>query len=237
VTNKQRYSDVLSEVIVSWNQIEASWAAALVPDVIVDDMSPGFALAGSATPEGAGGWRGHFFHAPAADPSAPTITGTYTATLAAGTWTLLGFVPRSADATAQVTLTFTATDGPHAATLDQSQLGGRFYALGDYHFAGGPVVVKVTNGATSGEVAWDAIRFHALSLDAVPDGGPSDSDAGTGPDGGGGAGGEAGAVTGSTPSKKSGCSCGIAETPDAALGGAALVWLVALGRRARRARR
>ena len=60
VTNKQTYSDALSEVIVSSNQIQASSAAALTPDVIVDDMSSDCAIYGVADTGWTGGWRGPF---------------------------------------------------------------------------------------------------------------------------------------------------------------------------------
>src|SRR5262249_24081560 len=61
--NWQSYSDVLSEVINSWNQIETSWAAALTPDVIVDDYSSGFVVDAGTTPHGIHGWRGRFVYA------------------------------------------------------------------------------------------------------------------------------------------------------------------------------
>ena len=94
------------------------------------------------------------------------MKATYTATLAAGTWQLLGFVPDSSDYQATTaTAHLTASDGPHVATLDETQPGGRFYALGSYHFGGGQVIVEFNDGAAAGDVAFDALRFHALSLD------------------------------------------------------------------------
>src|SRR5262249_2567257 len=122
--NWQAYSDVLSEVIVSWNQIQKDWAGALVPDVIVDDMSPGFTLSGNASRAPKGGWRGHFVHAPAS--ATATHTGTWTATLKAGTWRVSAFIPYSNAATApDMTMTIEASDGPHAVPFDESKKGGK----------------------------------------------------------------------------------------------------------------
>ncbi|HVY49575.1 MAG TPA: hypothetical protein VHB21_26965, partial [Minicystis sp.] len=153
--NWQAYSDVLSEVIVSWNEIEADWASAPVPDVIVDDLSPGFTIDVAATPDGSGGFRGRYLHAPA-QPSA-TTTGIWNATLPSGRFRVSAFVPYASGATApDATMTVYATDGPHDVAFDESQTGGRFVVLGDFHFDAGIVTVKMTDRATSGEVGWDA---------------------------------------------------------------------------------
>ena len=44
----------------SWNQIQADWDAALVEDVIVDDVDGSFSAPAGASFEGKGGWRGHY---------------------------------------------------------------------------------------------------------------------------------------------------------------------------------
>jgi len=167
--NWQSYSDALSETINSWNAIQDQWAAALVPDVIVDDMSPAFSILGTTTEVGKGGWRGHFHSVPAS--TTPSVTATWTATLPAGTWRVLGFNPRSNSATApDAEIIIHAADGDHAATLDQSVTGGRFIVVAELHLEG-TVQVTGTDRASSGLVGLDAIRFHAISLDGPADAG------------------------------------------------------------------
>src|SRR5262249_49261634 len=162
--NWQSYSDVLSEIITSWNQIQADWSAALTPDVIVDDVSSGFTIDPGTTPHGIHGWRGRFVYAPA---GGPVMTGTWTTpSLAAGVGRVSIFQPYSTYATAKgIPVTIHASDGPHQVSFDEGTNGGRFTDLGDFHFDNGPAKVTMTNQAASGLVGWDAVRFHAKLLD------------------------------------------------------------------------
>src|SRR5262249_48172530 len=150
--------------ITSWNQIEASRSAALTPDVIVDDASSGFTVDPGTTPHGIHGWRGRFVYANA---GGSVITGTWTTpSLAAGVWHGSIFQPYSTYATAKgIPVTIHASDGPHTVSFDEAISGGKFTDLGDFHFDAGPAKVTMTNQASSGLVGWDAVRFHAKSLD------------------------------------------------------------------------
>jgi len=190
-SNWQHYSDVLSMLIVSWNQIQAEWDAAIVDDVIVDDVDTGFTAPAGVSVEGKGGWRGHYSWASATSPA--KMTGTWKATLpVAGQWTVSAFIPYANHATAsKAKVTVEAQDGAHAATLDESQTGGRFVKLGTYWF-GTTAVVRMTNEGGAGEyVGWDAMRFHLVQK-AAPDAGvPTEAGAG-GTAGAGGAGGSGG---------------------------------------------
>jgi hypothetical protein len=174
----QQYSDVLSAVIVSWNQILDAWSKDLVPDVIVDDASSGFAVSGgSASGDGKGGWRGHYTWAPA--DASGAIVGTWTADLpTAGEWTVSAFLPYANHATEKdAKIVVHATDGDHAVTFDESPLGGRFVKLGTWHF-GGKATASMSNAASGSTfVGWDALRWHLEKADLpVADAGSDASD-------------------------------------------------------------
>ena len=118
---------------------QASWAAALTPDVIVDDMSSDCAIPrGRRHRMELGGWRVTFSTRrppPARRPARPRTRRRWRP--APGSSSVP--VPYSSDYQATTaTAHLTASDGPHVATLDETQPGGRFYALGSYHFGGGP---------------------------------------------------------------------------------------------------
>ncbi|HOT08232.1 MAG TPA: hypothetical protein PK710_00610 [Polyangiaceae bacterium] len=181
--NWQHYSDVLSMVIVSWNQIQEDWKKALVDDVIIDDLDPGFKAPPGAKFLGEKGWRGHFTWREASSSS--PVSASWTANLpVAGTWTVSAFIPYSDKATVtKGKVTVEAQDGSHEATLDESQIGGRFVELGTWPFES-KAVVRMTNQGTSTEcVGWDAVRFHLVSK-ASPDAGTPDGSAGSGGSGG-----------------------------------------------------
>jgi len=165
--NWQAYSNVLSQVIVSWGRILDRWAHAQVPDVIVDDMSPGILISGSPTVSIKGGWRGHFYSAPSASSG---ITGTWSAALPTpGDWAVSAFVPYATGGAAGARMVIHASNGDFPVTLDESATGGRFVELGTYRF-GTAATVTLASGAAAG-VRWDALRFHLVMPSGATDGG------------------------------------------------------------------
>ena len=212
----QEYSDVLSMVIRSWDQIQGKWKAAKTPDVIVDDASKGFSTSAATSADGKNGWRGRYAWAPAA-PS-PNLVGTWTAKLpVAGKWTVSAFVPYGNHATVSAAkYVVHANDGQHELSLDQSQVGGSFHDLGSFEF-GTTAKVTLGNQGSSGQyVGFDALRFHWLAAATKP---PVDGGGGVGSGGAGSGGaGSSGAGSGGVDGGAGGSAGAGAES---ALGGAA----------------
>lgn len=178
----QEYSDVLSMVIRSWNQIQDQWQSAKVPDVIVDDAAAGFSSSAPLLADGKGGWRGRY--AWVAASSSATVLGTWSAKLpVAGKWTVSAFVPYGNHATVSAgKLVVQALDGQHAVNVDQSQIGGSFQKLGSFAFGTSAKVTLSTLGAPGEYVGFDALRFHLVEATTEPptDGGTDGGSGGTG---------------------------------------------------------
>ncbi|MEQ1504606.1 MAG: hypothetical protein ABMB14_20370 [Myxococcota bacterium] len=138
------------------------------PEIVVDELDPGFVLIGSASDDDAadGGYLGHFYHRAAA--AAPTTTGRWTPGIdESGLFTVAGYVPYSPFATS-VAMPFTihAHGEIAAGALDESVIGGDFHEIfGGRVFklvAGSHGYVEATDGsgeASTVNIGWDALRF------------------------------------------------------------------------------
>jgi len=157
LTNNQAYTFGVTAVDYTGHESPARTVVATpLPIALIDDGGPGYSETGTWSPSSLAGWNGTTTRF----SSVATATATWAPTLAwDGAYDVYVWLPQNMVSTSRATYTVSHDGGQSSVDIDQRTGANQWVLLGRYQFTAATGQVTVANGAGSGYLRTDAVKF------------------------------------------------------------------------------